>query len=401
VRHCKRHVFHIAGYDPASSDQFYRRFSRQFEIFKRTWNVDGALSVPDAASPFPRWSISTRGTNWTSETTFELLDWNDLISRDAERPLGVRLARTAVTYLNLLFTGTLWRYLLANARYFAFSVVPPLQAMALGVAATLIAAYAAAALAEATAIRCVVTVLAALVLFVVFLKLAGPRWRMFQAFDDWILSLDYIRGTRRDLDDKINQFAAQIVACARSDQPDEIVVVGHSLGATFAVDALARALNLDPALATHRAKICLVTVGATIPKCALHPAADRLREQIAKVVAEPAVLWAEYQAREDAISFYRFDPVSLTRIGGKADRFDSKPIIRRINVKNLLSPEIYKRFRLRVLRLHYQFVSANDIRAVYDYFMMICGPVLATAWTTSRLGFLDFFPAADSSTVEP
>jgi pimeloyl-ACP methyl ester carboxylesterase len=181
----------------------------------------------------------------------------------------------------------------------------------------------------------------------------------------------------------------------------EIVIVGHSLGATFAVDALARALDLDRALATHRAKICLVTVGATIPKCALHPAAHRLRERIAKVVAEPSVLWAEYQAREDAISFYRFDPVSLTRVGGKADRLDSKPIIRRINVKNLLSPEIYKRFRLRVLRLHYQFVSANDIRAVYDYFMMICGPVFATAWTTSRLGFLDFFPAPDDSTVEP
>ncbi|MBX9824112.1 MAG: hypothetical protein K2Y27_03860 [Xanthobacteraceae bacterium] len=363
--------------------------------------MDGVLSAPDATSSFPRWSISTRGANWTSEATFELLDWNDLLSRDSQRTLAVRLARTAVTYLDLLFTGTLWRYLLANTRYFAFSVVPPLQAVALGVAATLIAAYAAAALMEATAIRCLVTAAAAIVLFVIFLKLAGPRWRMFQAFDDWILSLDYIRGTRRDLDDKIDRFAERIVTCARSEQPDEIIVVGHSLGATFAVDALARALDLDPALATRRAKLCLVTVGATIPKCALHPAADRLRERIAKVVAEPSVLWAEYQAREDAISFYRFDPASLTRIGGKADRLDSRPIIRRINVKNLLSPEIYKRFRLRVLRLHYQFVSANDIRAVYDYFMMICGPVLATAWTTSRLGFLDFFPGPDSSAVEP
>jgi hypothetical protein len=401
VKHCKRHVFHIAGYDPASPDQFYRRFSRQFDIFKRTWNVDGALSAPDASSSFPRWSISTQGTNWTSETTFELLDWNDLISRDSRRGFVVRLARTAVTYLDLLFTGTLWRYLLGNARYFAFSVVPPLQAVALGVAAYLITSYAAAAFIEAGVIRYLVAVLAAAGLFVVLLKLAGPRWRMFQAFDDWILSLDYIRGTRRDLEDKIDQFAARIVARARSDRADEIVVVGHSLGATFAVDALARALDLDPAFATHRAKVCLITVGATIPKCALHPAAHRLRERVAKVVAEPSVHWTEYQAREDAISFYRFDPASLTRVGGKADRLDSKPVIRRINVKNLLSPEIYKRFRLRVLRLHYQFVSANDIRAVYDYFMMICGPVLADAWTTSRLGFLDFFPATDSSTVEP
>jgi hypothetical protein len=401
VKHCRRHVFHIAGYDPASPGQFYQRFSRQFEIFKRTWNVDGTLSAMDTASPFPRWTLSTQGANWTCEATLELLAWDDLIARDAKRTLPVRLARTTVTYLNLLVTGTLWRYLLANARYFAFSVVPPLQAVALGVAAYLIAAYVAAAFLEAAVIRCLVTAAVAIALFVVFLKIAGPRWRMFQAFDDWILSLDYIRGKRDDLDDKIDRFAAQIVACARADQNDEIIVVGHSLGATFAVDALARALDQEPALARRRAKLCLVTVGATIPKCALHPAAQGLRDRIAKVVAEQSVHWVEYQAREDAISFYRFDPVSLTRVGGRADRFDGKPIIRRINVKNLLSPDVYKRFRLRVLRLHYQFVSANDIRAVYDYFMMICGPVFATTWTTSRLGFLDFFPKPDSSTVEP
>ena len=401
MRHCKRHVFHIAGYDPASPDQFYRRFSRQFEIFKRTWKVDGTLSAPDASSEFPRWIMTSQGANWTSEATFELLAWDDLISRDSRRTLAVRLARTAVTYLDLLLTGTLWRYLLANTRYFAFSVVPPLQAVALGVAAYLIASYAAAAFIETTVIRCLVTALAAAGLFIVLIKIAGPRWRMFQAFDDWILSLDYIRGTRRDLDDKIDRFAAQIAACARSDQNDEIIVVGHSLGATFAVDALARALDLDPALGRHRARLCLVTVGATIPKCALHPAANGIRQRIAEIVAEQSLHWAEYQAREDAISFYRFDPVSLTPVGERADRLDGKPIIRRIHVKNLLSPEIYQRFRLRVLRLHYQFVSANDIRAVYDYFMMICGPVLASGWTTSRLGFLDFFPNPDSSTAEP
>src|SRR6185436_17807901 len=92
-------------------------------------------------------------------------------------------------------------------------------------------------------VSCLVTAAVALALFVGFLKIAGTRWRMFQAFDDWILSLDYIRGKRSDLDAKIEAFAAQIVACARSEQNDEIIVIGHSLGATFAVDALARALD--------------------------------------------------------------------------------------------------------------------------------------------------------------
>ena len=42
---------------------------------------------------------------------------------------------------------------------------------------------------------------------------------------------------------------------------------------------------------------------------------------------------------------------------------------------------------------------ANERRASYDYFMMICGPLLAKAWTTSPLGLLDFFADARSATV--
>jgi pimeloyl-ACP methyl ester carboxylesterase len=223
---------------------------------------------------------------------------------------------------------------------------------------------------------------------------------MFQAFDDWILSLDYIKGRQRDLDRTIDRFAARIAACVDSDQSDEIIVLGHSLGATFAVDAVARALDTIEPLAKHRVKLCLVTVGATIPKCALHPDGQRIRDQIAKVAAEQSLCWVEYQAREDAISFYRCDPVTLKRLKGDADREERQPIIRKVHIKNMLSPSAYKRFRFRVLRLHYQFVSANDIRTTYDYFMMICGPLFVMNWTASYLGFLPFFPDPQTSNVE-
>ena len=400
VKHCKRHVFHIAGYDPATPRQVHQRFSRQFEIFKRTWNVEGTVTSLDSSSGFPSWSVSTKGANWASDTTFELLAWDDLIARASRRPVIDRLARTGSTYLDLLFTGTLARYLFANARYFAFAVIPLLQAIALGVLSYLIASYTTEYFIESLTVRYLCASLIAVGLFFIFLQLAGPRWRMFQAFDDWILSLDYIKGRDRDLDGKIDQFAARIASCVDSDQLDEIIVLGHSLGATFAVDAVARALDTMTSLAKHRVKLCLVTVGATIPKCALHPDGQRIRDQIAKAASEQSLYWVEYQAREDAISFYRCDPVSLKRIKGNSDRVERKPIIRRVHIKNMMSPGAYKRFRFRVLRLHYQFVSANDIRTTYDYFMLICGPLFVMDWAASNLGFLPFFRDSQTSNVE-
>jgi hypothetical protein len=400
VNHCKRHVFHIAGYDPATPRQVHRRFSRQFEIFKRTWNVEGTVSSVDSSSTFPSWSVSAKGANWASDTTFELLAWDDLIAQASRRPVTSRLARTCSTYLDLLFTGTLARYLFANARYFAFAVIPLLQAIALGVVSYLIASYTTEYFIESLTVRYLCTALLTVGLFFVLLRFAGSRWRMFQAFDDWILSLDYIHGSHHDLGRKIDQFAARIASCVDSDQSDEIVVVGHSLGATFAVDAVARALDTIASLAKRRVRLCLVTVGATIPKCALHPDGQRIRDQIAKVAGEQSLYWVEYQAREDAISFYRCDPVSLKRIKGNSDRVEQKPIIRRVHIKNMMSPSAYKQFRFRVLRLHYQFVSANDIRTTYDYFMLICGPLFVMDWAASNLGFLQFFRDSQTSSVE-
>jgi pimeloyl-ACP methyl ester carboxylesterase len=238
------------------------------------------------------------------------------------------------------------------------------------------------------------------------LKWPGRRWRIQQALDDWVLSRSYIHGNRSDIESLLQRFAARLVSRVREGGVDEIVVVGHSLGAIFAIEVMARALETDPELGRRGTSLGVLTVGATIPKCALHPAAGRIRDRILRVAREPSVHWAEYQARADAISFYRFDPVALRRITSKHDRTDRQPIVRRVQIQDMLAAETFAKYRLRVLRLHYQFVMANDRRSSYDYFMMVCGPVAFEKWTASKLGFLDFFenragsPVAASSVIE-
>jgi hypothetical protein len=236
-------------------------------------------------------------------------------------------------------------------------------------------------------------------ILLLLLEWPGRRWRTYQALDDWIFSLDYIYGRRPDLEDRLDQFAMRIVACVREGKADEFIVVGHSLGATFAIDAVTRAFGIDPELGNRAGAFSIITVGATIPKCGLHPAARPLRDRIEKVVREPSIFWIEYQSRADPISFYRCNPATMARITGKSDELHSKPVVRRLQIKDMLRPETYKKYRLRVLRVHYQFVSANDRRALYDYFMMICGPVPLRAWATSRLGLLDFFGNAENAAV--
>jgi hypothetical protein len=106
------------------------------------------------------------------------------------------------------------------------------------------------------------------------------------------------------------------------------------------------------------------------------------------------VAWVEYQSRDDTISFYKFDPVSLRRLDG--DRLAGKPVIRRVQLHQMLQPETLARHRNNILRLHYQSVMANEKRASYDYLLMVCSPVPFLRWTTSPSGLLDFIEADGS-----
>ena len=159
----------------------------------------------------------------------------------------------------------------------------------------------------------------AVVLFRLLIHWPGGRWRVEQGLADWILARDYMRGRRPDIEARLDRFAERLVACVRAGTADEIVIVGHSLGATFVVDVVTRALARDADLARRGPAVAVLTIGATIPKIALHPAGGRLRGCAEGVAREPDMFWVEYQARDDALSFYKFHPVTLPAIGPAGD----------------------------------------------------------------------------------
>ncbi|HEY7663698.1 MAG TPA: hypothetical protein VH934_11300 [Xanthobacteraceae bacterium] len=386
----RRHVYHVAGYDPIDAGAQYRRFTRQLEVFRRTWNVDATLSELEQAATEPRafWRVKAHAADWQVEACHEVLMWDDIVRGDFKRALPARLLDAARVYLDYIATGTMFRYIAANPRYAIFFLFPIL-ALALFAAAGWVAARLLTGwIGLEGAAAAVVGLLAGAAIFYALVQWPGRRWRVEQLLDDWICAHDYLHGRRPDIDARLDRFAETVLARLRAPALDEIVLVGHSLGAMLVLDILVRALARDPQLGRRGTAICVLTVGATIPKFALHPGAEEMRRKVARIAAERSIAWAEYQARDDTISFYKFDPVALRRIPG--DRLDGKPVIRRVQIHDMLLPETFARCRRNVLRLHYRSVMANDRRAAYDYFMMVCGPVPFSAWTTSPAGFVDF-----------
>jgi hypothetical protein len=371
----KRCFLHASGFDPYDAPAQHRRFVREAARFAATWSVAARVSaLQQTSAASSGWTVTTEAPGWQVVTEYGLLDWTDIVRRDVARPVAVHLWNGLVTFADLVLSGTAWRYFAANWRYGMFFLVPFLDMFLFAAAAALAGWYAGTSLAVAvsSAIAGVAAaVLVAAAVFHALMRWPGERWRIGQAMADWSFARGYMRGWRPDMNARIDAFAARIVACARSDA-DEVVVCGHSLGAAVAVDALARAFERDPMLGRHGPQLALLTVGAVIPKITLHPRGARLREQVQRLAAEPSLTWAEYQARHDFISFYKFDPVKLVRITDS--HVPEGLIIGRAQIARMVTEETWRRVRANYMRLHYQFVMANEKRTAYDWFMLMCGP---------------------------
>lgn len=359
-RVARRTLLHLGGYDPVRPEDQHRLFGRELARYARTWGVAAhasALAIePDGLTA--GWTAETSGPGWKTHTRYRVLRWDDLVARDMARGTASRLGRALVNLADFVGTGTAWRYFRASWPYALFFCFP-FAALAL---------FAVMGVAVGLLVAGVAGLAAGVAAFFVLYATVGRHWRVAQALDDWDFARGYVRGHRPETLARIEKLAKVLLAEARAGAADEIVLVGHSFGATLALELLARALDREPAL-----RVRLLTVGATIPKLGLHPCGVRVRECAARIAAAPGMVWAEYQACDDPISFYKVDPVAM-----RPQRHyepGSRPMVRRAHVREMLAPDTYRRFRHRWVRLHYQFLMANDQPARYDFFMFVCGPL--------------------------
>jgi hypothetical protein len=383
----KRHIFHIAGFDPLSVHALHRRFCRELAIFARTWGLEAKAGEIERYDG-PCWTVTARGPNWAVTSVFEPLDWHDIVLGDINQSLPTLLRGGLAAGVDFVTSGTAARYFTSSLSYTFFFfgpylIVLLLAAISLGIGVAAIDVLGAQPLlvALSTAIS--------FAAFLLLIKSVGKWLRVQQGFADWMFSSGYVYGQRRDIAERVEAFAARIAACAREVEVEEIVLIGHSMGAILLIDAIVRVLDRHPDIGRNDVKLMVLTVGSTIPKLSLHPAGGRIRSCADQLAAQTAIDWAEYQSRGDPISFYKFHPVALQPVGPSNE--SGKPHIRRVQMREMLSRGTLRRRRLNYMQMHYQFVMANELRASYDYFMFVCGPVPAADLVGTPGGPADYF----------
>ena len=86
------------------------------------------------------------------------------------------------------------------------------------------------------------------------------------------------------------------------------------------------------------------------------------------------------QARDDMVSFYKVNPVTLAEaefapIRTPLGDFSGRPMLRHHPIRDMLTKKTFRRFRFDMMRLHTQYLLANDQRAGYDFFAFLLSPM--------------------------
>jgi len=377
----RRHVFYVEGYDPRGAEGYYDIFRRSWKRCPRVWHFAGKLGELVLDSELlAHWDIEAAGPNWQVVTRYEFLRLEGVIGANMADPMWRQVPRAIVWMVDDLVSGTTARIFRAAWRFglhLLYFQVLLLLWLALSVTGGWLAGLAAASFGVPVPAATAIGGLIALICFLLLRPLAD-RLQVVQINSCWPYLREFARGHASAFDAPIDCYAARIVAAARGNQCDEIVVVGHSAAGVTACAVTARAFELDPEVGRYGPQIVLLTLGSVMPAAALHPAARRMRAVIARIASEPSLSWIDCVSRKDVMNFWDFDPVAGTGVEVGAERCN--PLVWQVRFKDVVSPEYYRRLRMSFFRLHYQFIMSGDRPAPYDYPMLVAGPVPVAQW---------------------
>lgn len=365
----RRAVFLVGGYERNDSAGFFRRIGREMARFNQCWGTSARMEDPqpqtDGIAATAQILYHGQDGDCVSDLTF--LSFDDIVKRDGARPFVVRLWVYLISFLDYVFSGTMFRFFATNWRFALYFLYPAVALAAFAGAGY--AVYRILSTANFYGSPLVAGVLGALVAYGLG-RFIGRRYFVFHLMDLWSFSREHLRCRRPDMDQRLDGWSRLIVDRIRLDGYDEVLLVGHSTGGALILDLA----HLVAERLTDQGQVVdftLLTVGSTSLKVCLHPAAERARRRLESLARHGGLRWSEFQSLTDIINFYKCDPYRLAGLTHQRD--DAFPRMFQVRFREMLVPESYKRIKRNFFRVHYQFISANSRRYFYDFFMICCG----------------------------
>ncbi|MEW5838788.1 MAG: hypothetical protein AB1717_08145 [Pseudomonadota bacterium] len=365
----RRHVFYFPGFDPRGASFYHRIYreesDKQSAVNGLTASVGRRRRVSDVSQG---WTVHAQDGATRVETCYEFMVWDDIVR--AHWPKGyAALLLSALRFIFFyVFSGAIFK--IAKTSWPpTVTIIYPVVFIILAIILALFAAWSVAVLLLPLAGVWLAGIAATLAFALALMgaRRLGDRINVFWLLRIYAFTAEWGRVGIPALDARMQAFAERIQAVMASDDCDEILVLGHSVGTIMVVPVLARLLEKGD---TER-RLTLVTLGEIIPLLSLLPQAEAYRRDLARVAkASSRILWADFTAAVDSACFPLVNPVLAS---GLALEQGEGPFILSTRFHTLFHPASYRRIRRDWYRMHFQYLMSTELQGSYDIFAMTGG----------------------------
>lgn len=371
TRVCKRRVFYISGFDPRGVAAYHRMFCEESQKQSAWSGKSVSVGRFEHCSPLAsEWQVKRATNEGIVDTTFEFMKWDDIVRR-YWRAGWVRLYRlTLNTYWHGIVTTGLLAKIFQIAKWpFLTGLVPalilfgvPLLALLAGIAGF---AWGQGSTAHGDRILPVLCGTAGFTAVIALGLWLERKLRLGWLLRTYAFVMDYGQGNIPELEARLGEFAERIAGYMATTEDDEVLVVGHSVGANLAVSVLARMLQLTSDRRHTGKPVFLLTLGGTIPMQGLLPNAGMFREELALLAKSGMVTWVDVTDTQDAACFPMLNPVTAS--GVALDPEGCGPKVLSAGFKEMLTPKTYRTASWNLFRMHFQYLMASERECAYDY----------------------------------
>ncbi|MEM7269952.1 MAG: hypothetical protein AAF401_11945, partial [Pseudomonadota bacterium] len=180
-------------------------------------------------------------------------------------------------------------------------------------------------------------------------------------------------GEAPEIEERVDEFAARVFADWSKNDCDEVLIVGHSSGGSYAAAVAARVIEMgaDKRKGPH---LSFLTLGQTIPMLSFLPGAQGLRDELKLLGRAEEIDWIDMSSPADGGCYALSDPVGVS---GQAPprRERRNPKVISAKFWEAISPERKKEMRYNFFRVHIQYLCAFDQPIDFDYFRITSGPL--------------------------
>lgn len=373
----RRVVFYLPGFDPRSSSHYHRLYREQAKLQRPVNGLSIQVGSRKRLQPWlDHWHLdAVDPAGVSSSVDYRYLIWDDIVRKNWEqRPLVIiaaiaRLARAYILSGAIFRVGRLALGPAVTGLYPAvYFIVMLALTLLTGFAAISLLADVVAGLPMGFANVANLAIWGAVILLGYRLTVRlGDRLKVFWLLRVYMFCHSLSTAKDSELEARLDLFASDIKEQLESEQVDEVLLVGHSVGSIMTIPVVSRLI----ALGLDSEKLVVMTLGHCVPVVSELPSAKAFRQQAQTCLSAKKLKWYDFSAVRDGACFYGVSPLYC------ATQKEGVQLVKQYSARfhALFTPASYKRLKRNWFQLHFQYLMATELPGLMDYYRFTASPL--------------------------